>query len=133
MADQKPDEKIPVKKFKNSDEASEFVAKEIALLIRKTQSEKKKCVLGLATGSTPTAVYAALVKMHQQESLSFNNVFTFNLDEYYPMRPDSLQSYVRFMREHLFDHIDIPEKNINIPNGTVSREKVGILKQQLGL
>ena len=116
-------EKIPTRVFKNSDEASEFVAKEIATLIKQRQREKKHCVLGLATGSTPTRVYEELVKMHK-EGLSFSNVITFNLDEYYPMQPDSLQSYVRFMREHLFDHIDIPKKNINIPDGTLPKDKV---------
>ena len=124
MPDQKPIEKIPVKHFNSSDEASEFVVREIAQLIRKCESEKKNCVLGLATGSTPTAVYAGLVKMHQQEGLSFKNVFTFNLDEYFPIHPASLQSYVRFMNEHLFNHIDIPKKNIHIPDGTLPKEKI---------
>lgn len=116
-------EKMPVRIFENSEEASVFVADEIASLIRERQKAKKNCVLGLATGSTPTRVYAELVKLHDQ-GLSFKNVITFNLDEYFPMRKDSLQSYVRFMREHLFDHVDIPEKNINIPDGTLSRDKV---------
>ncbi len=116
-------EKIPVKIFATSDEGSVFVANEIAELIRQRQREKKNCVLGLATGSTPTRLYAELVKLHAK-GLSFKNVITFNLDEYFPMQPDSLQSYVRFMREHLFDHVDIPEKNINIPDGTISKQKV---------
>jgi glucosamine-6-phosphate deaminase len=116
-------EKIPVKIFTTSDEGSRFVANEIASLIRQRQREKKNCVLGLATGSTPTRLYAELVKLHAK-GLSFRNVITFNLDEYFPMQPDSLQSYVRFMREHLFDHVDIPEKNINIPDGTISKQKV---------
>ncbi len=113
-------EKIPARIFKSSEEASVFVAKEIATLVKQRQRERKHCVLGLATGSTPTRVYEELVKMHRQ-GLSFSNVITFNLDEYYPMQPDSLQSYVRFMREHLFDHIDIPKKNINIPDGTLPK------------
>ncbi|MBY0433014.1 MAG: 6-phosphogluconolactonase, partial [Cyclobacteriaceae bacterium] len=116
-------EKMPVKIFESSEKASVFVANEIAALIRQRQKEKKNCVLGLATGSTPTRVYAELVKLHKA-GLSFKNVITFNLDEYYPMQPHSLQSYVRFMREHLFDHIDIPQKNINIPDGTISKDKV---------
>src|SRR4051812_32823072 len=114
-------EKIPVRIFATSDEGSVFVANEIASLIRQRQREKKNCVLGLATGSTPTRLYAELVKLHAN-GLSFRNVITFNLDEYFPMQPDSLQSYVRFMREHLFDHVDIPEKNINIPDGTISKQ-----------
>jgi glucosamine-6-phosphate deaminase len=117
-------EKIPVKKFFSSEEASVFVANEIAALIKTRQREKKPCVLGLATGSTPTRVYDELVMLHKKKGLSFKNVYTFNLDEYYPMNPDSLQSYVRFMREYLFDHIDIPQKNIHIPDGTVAKDKV---------
>ena len=123
MTSASPVEKIPVKIFSTSDEGSVFVANEIAALIRQRQREKKNCVLGLATGSTPTRLYAELVRLHAK-GLSFKNVITFNLDEYFPMQPGSLQSYVRFMREHLFDHIDIPEKNINIPDGTISKQKV---------
>lgn len=68
---------------------------------------RTQAVLGLATGSTPTSLYKELIRMHLQEGLSFANVVTFNLDEYYPCDPASLQSYVRFMHELLFDHIDI--------------------------
>lgn len=118
-------EKIPVAIFDSSVEASVFVACEIAALIRQRQAENRHCVLGLATGSTPTRVYAELVHMHQAEGLSFYNVHTINLDEYYPMQPNALQSFVRFMNEHLFDHIDIPKENIHIPDGTLPREKVG--------
>ncbi|MBT1686371.1 glucosamine-6-phosphate deaminase [Dawidia soli] len=117
-------EKIPVSIFKGSEEASLFSAREIATLIKKRQAEGKHAVLGLATGSTPTRVYAELVKMHQKEGLSFKNVYTFNLDEYYPMQPDTLQSYVRFMNEHLFNHIDIPKNQVHIPDGTLPKDKV---------
>lgn len=117
-------EKIPVKIFSSSEEASVFVANEMASLIKIRQLEGKPCVFGLATGSTPTRVYTELVAMHKNEGLSFKGVHTFNLDEYYPMQPDALQSYVRFMNEHLFNHIDIPKENINIPDGTVPKEKV---------
>ena len=117
-------EKVPVKIFKGSTEASEFVASEIASLIKLRLLEGKHCVLGLATGSTPTRVYAELVKMHQKEGLSFKHVHTFNLDEYFPIQPDSLQSYVRFMNEHLFNHIDIPKNQIHIPDGTLPKEKI---------
>ncbi len=117
-------EKIPVRIFDNSEEASVFVANEIAALIRARQKENKHCVLGLATGSTPTRVYAELVKMHAKEGLSFRNVHTFNLDEYYPMQPGALQSYVRFMNEHLFNELDIPKENIHIPDGTLPKEQI---------
>ncbi len=115
-------EKINTKIHESSEEASFFVANEIADLIRQRQKQGKKAVLGLATGSSPTKVYEFLVKFHQEEGLSFKNVVTFNLDEYFPIKPDSIHSYVRFMNEHLFDHIDIKKNNINIPDGTLDKE-----------
>src|SRR6478609_5662223 len=124
MLDQKEIEKIPTRIFKNSEDASVFVAKEIATLIQEKEKQGKPCVLGLATGSTPTRVYAELVKMHKTGGLSFKNVVTFNLDEYYTMPADSLQIYVRFMNDHLFNHIDIPKKSINIPDGTLPKDMV---------
>jgi glucosamine-6-phosphate deaminase len=105
--------------FKNSTEASKIVAQEISHLIRTKQEKNKTCVLGLATGSSPVKVYEELVRMHKEEGLSFNNVITFNLDEYYPMSKENSQSYYYFMHEHLFNHIDINPENINIPDGTV--------------
>ena len=124
MLDQQDLEKIPTKIFKTSEEASVFAANEIAALVKIRQLEGKPCVLGLATGSTPTRLYAELIKIHKKDGLSFKNVYTFNLDEYYPIDPDSLQSYVRFMKEHLFNHIDIPKKHIHIPDGTLKKDKV---------
>ena len=117
-------EKIDNLVFSNSVTASVSVAHEIANLIRRKQSEGKTCVLGLATGSSPVKVYDELVRMHKEEGLSFKNVITFNLDEYYPMEKQDLQSYWYFMHEHLFNHIDIPKENINIPNGTVSHDEL---------
>lgn len=117
-------EKIPTQLFSTSVDGSVFVAGRIAALIRDRQKEGKHCVLGLATGSTPTRVYAELVRMHKEEGLSFKHVYTFNLDEYYPMQPDALQSYVRFMNEHLFNHIDIPKNQVHIPDGTLPKDKI---------
>ncbi|MBL8812135.1 MAG: glucosamine-6-phosphate deaminase [Planctomycetaceae bacterium] len=122
--DVRPTERIRCSILSNSSEAARKVATEIASLIRIRQAEGRKCVLGLATGSTPTGIYAELVRMHKEESLSFRNVVTFNLDEYYPMQPEDLQSYVRFMKEHLFNHIDILPENANVPDGTVPVEKI---------
>lgn len=110
--------------YNDSDSASYYVANEIASLIKQRKKENKMTILGLATGSTPTKVYDYLVKFHQEDNLSFKNVVTFNLDEYYPMQPDSIHSYVRFMNEHLFNHIDIPKENINIPDGTLAKEDI---------
>lgn len=117
-------EKIPVKVWEDSAEASAYVAQSIALAIKQKQQENENIVLGLATGSSPIQVYNELVRMHKEEGLSFHNVITFNLDEYYPMRPDAEQSYVRFMHEYLFDKVDIPAENIHIPDGTLPLEEV---------
>ena len=117
-------EKVPTQVFESSAEASRAVAHDIAELIQQKQDIGENCVLGLATGSTPTSVYNELVKMHQQEGLSFSNVVTFNLDEYFPIEPGALQSYVRFMHEYLFDHVDILKENIHIPDGTLPYELV---------
>src|SRR5204863_6369710 len=110
-------EKIPVKIFPDLKKGSVEVAKEIAALIRDKQNKKEKCVLGLATGSTPKTLYEELVRMHKEDGLSFKNVISFNLDEYYPIDHDAMQSYNSYMHRHLFDHIDIDPKNIHIPNG----------------
>ena len=123
-------ENIPTSIFEDAGTASKKVASEIASLIKSRNDEGKNTVLGLATGSTPTEVYAELIRLHKEEGLSFKNVITFNLDEYYPMEPHSLQSYVRFMNEHLFDHIDIPDEQVHIPDGTLDEEKVGEYCQQ---
>ena len=117
-------EKIHNVIFENSLEASKVVAQEIAELIKSKATAKEKCVLGLATGSSPIKVYEELVRLHKEEGLSFANVITFNLDEYWPMQPDDIQSYHYFMHEHLFNHIDIIPENIHVPDGTIQPEEV---------
>jgi glucosamine-6-phosphate deaminase len=117
-------ERIPTHIYSDSDLASKFVAKEMADLIRKNNQENRPTILGLATGSSPKKVYQELIRIHREEGLSFKNVITFNLDEYHPMEPDSIQSYVRFMKEQLFDHIDIPVTNYHLPDGTLALEKI---------
>src|SRR5215208_5052374 len=115
-------EKIPCYIFNDLNEGSQKVALKIAALIKEKQTKKEKCVLGLATGSTPKTLYEELVRMHKEEGLSFKNVITFNLDEYYPIDNEALQSYNWYMRRQLFDHIDIDPKNIHIPNGELTKE-----------
>jgi len=117
-------EKVPVKICKDLREGSLFAAKKIADLIKEKQSKKEKCVLGLATGSTPKTLYEELVRLHKEEGLSFKNVISFNLDEYYPIDHDAIQSYNSYMQRHLFEHIDIDPKNIHIPNGELPKEQV---------
>ena len=117
-------EKIHSVIFDDSKEASKVVANEISVLIRKKQKEKKNCVLGLATGSSPISVYNELVRLHKEEGLSFSNVITFNLDEYFPISKNDSKSYHHFMYDHLFNYIDIIPENINIPSGDVSLDQV---------
>ena len=117
-------EKIPVKIFHSLEEGSRFIGKEIATLIREKEAKGEKTVLGLATGSSPKSLYAELVRLHREEKLSFKNVVTFNLDEYYPLDNDARQSYNRFMKEQLFSKVDIDPANCHIPNGQWKKEEI---------
>ena len=117
-------EKVPVKIFEDSTAGSAFVARQISDLIIEKKKKGEDCVLGLATGATPISLYAELVRLHKEESLSFKNVITFNLDEYYPLEREALQSYWSFMHRHLFNHIDIDPSNIHMPNGSIAKEDV---------
>ncbi len=117
-------EKLPVTVYPNPETASIAVAHRIATLIKDKQQKGEPAILGLATGSTPHLVYVELIRMHKEDGLSFKNVITFNLDEYYPMQPDAEQSYVSFMYNTFFDHIDIDRNNVHIPDGTISKEEI---------
>ena len=117
-------EKLPVSVYPNTKTASKKVARTIANLILKKQKNGENAILGLATGVTPIGVYQELVRIHKEEGVSFKNVITFNLDEYFPMKPTSPQSYVSFMKYNLFDHIDINMSNVHIPDGTLNIEDI---------
>jgi glucosamine-6-phosphate deaminase len=106
------------------DDLGRLVARRMAEVIRAKLAAGERPVLGLATGSTPIGVYRELIRMHQEEGLSFAQVMTFNLDEYYPMDPASIHSYHRFMWENLFAHLDIPRANVHIPRGAAARESM---------
>ena len=117
-------EKIHNVIFDNSKSGSIAVAREIADLIKYKQTKKQKCILGLATGSSPITVYEELVNIHKKEKLSFKNVITFNLDEYYPISSENTESYYNFMHQHLFNHVDINKENINIPKGDLKKNEI---------
>lgn len=119
-----PCEKIPLWVRPTPDAAARVVAHGIAQLIRAKAQLGESCVLGLATGSTPIPVYSELIRLHREEGLSFRNVTTFNLDEYYPCHAEDPSSYRRFMQEHLFNHIDIDPARTHVPNGGLSREQI---------
>lgn len=117
-------EKIEVKIYPTPADGSIYAAQIIAQLIRDKAAKGENVVLGMATGSTPIKMYAELVRMHREEGLSFKNVITFNLDEYYPIYKDAYQSYWSFMHRNLFNHIDIDPKNIHLPNGNAPKEEM---------
>ena len=100
------------------------VAERIIDIIQRETHAKGRAVLGLATGSTPLGVYEELIRRHQAGDVDFSRVITFNLDEYYPMTPDSPHSYHRYMWENFFAHVNIAKENVHIPEGVTPRERV---------
>lgn len=117
-------EKINVDIFEDAKAGSLAVAKLIASAIREKQLAGKPMVLGLATGSSPKYLYAELVRMHREENLSFRNVVSFNLDEYYPISKTAVQSYHHFMQVQLFSQVDMDPANIHIPDGEVAKDDI---------
>ncbi len=99
--------------FDSYDQMSEKAANMIAGQI----NLKPETVLGLATGSTPVGTYKELIKRYEEGDVDFSEVKTFNLDEYYPIEPTNNQSYDYFMKENLFNHINIKKENVHIPSG----------------
>lgn len=95
------------------DEISSLGAK----IIAETISRKPRCVIGLATGSTPLGIYQELARMNGAGQIDFAQVVTFNLDEYVGIPPDHAESYRRFMNENLFDHVNIRKENTYVPDG----------------
>ena len=117
-------ERIPVSIFPTADDACLLAADAITDLIREREARNQPVVLGLATGSTPVRLYRELIRRHREEGLSFSNVISFNLDEYYGLSGDHPESYRRFMQDQLFDHIDIAPGNTHVPDGSVGRDDV---------
>jgi glucosamine-6-phosphate deaminase len=117
-------ERVPVIIVEEYDDIARLVARRIETLIRTKKAAGEKAVLGLATGSTPIGIYRELIRLHEEAGLDFTNVVTFNLDEYFPMAPDSIHSYHRYMWENLFDHINIPRSQVHIPRGDIPRDQV---------
>lgn len=117
-------EKVPISIFTDADIASDLVAKQVATLIKEKQTEGKNCVLGLVAGSTATGVYDRLVEMHKKEGLSFKNVIAFNINEYYPIAKEELQSHYAFMYEYLFNEVDILPENIHLIPGNLKKDEI---------
>ena len=117
-------EHIEAKIYNDSDIASKAVSDHIIEKINQKTKRGEAFVMGLATGSTPIKVYRNLIQAYNNGTVSFKNVYTFNLDEYFPMDSSSIHSYVQFMHQNLFDEIDIPKAQIHIPDGTLPVEKI---------
>jgi glucosamine-6-phosphate deaminase len=122
------------------------MSRKVANIISAQVIMKPDCVLGLATGSTPIAIYKQLIEWYNKGDIDFNEVKTVNLDEYKGLAPDNKQSYHYFMKMNLFKYVNIREENIHIPNGleidtkaectrydTIIRSMGGIDLQLLGL
>jgi len=128
-----PGERIRTVVVEDHEDIARLVANRIATLIGERNASGEPTVLGLATGSTPIGVYRELIRMHNDDGLSFADVVTFNLDEYYPMPKDSIHSYHRFMWENLFSHIDIKPENVHIPPGDLPRQDIDEAAQRYEL
>ncbi|MGL4951727.1 MAG: glucosamine-6-phosphate deaminase [Mycoplasma sp.] len=125
---------MQIKKFENETVASKYVADLIIDTIIKNPSTR----LGLATGSTPVELYSFLVENHKKNNTNWSEILTFNLDEYLGVDYTSEISYHRFMREQLFNHVNInlentffPEENVNFEDQIKSKGGVDI--QILGI
>lgn len=95
---------------------TDCAAKQILRLLE----QRPASVLGLATGSTPLALYASLIEYHQRQQLSFSQCQTFNLDEYLGLKGDHPQSYSHYMRRHFFQHVDLPPDSIHLLDGNTN-------------
>lgn len=117
-------EKIPTDIYETPEEGANQIARDIAQLIRDKQKAGRFCVLALAGGNSPRNVFSALVRMHQEEGLSFRNVVVFNLYEYYPLAPDAVTSNLNALKEMLLDHVDIDRQNIFTPDGSIAKDTI---------
>ena len=105
--------------YRDKKQASVAAADQIIHVIQSCSPSTRQAVLGLATGSTPELVYAHLVERHRAGGLSFQNITTYNLDEYYPISPLDPKSYRAYMHRHLFSHVDIAAHRAHVLDGTV--------------
>lgn len=119
-----PATQLPCYVFDSNRLLARHVARIVAGIIRERSAAGQKAVLGLTTGSTLVGVYRELIRMHRDEGLDLGGVLTFNVNEYYGVQHDQLQSIHRWMHEHFFDHVNIPRDNIHIPDGMVPPDQI---------
>jgi glucosamine-6-phosphate deaminase len=106
------------------DALERLIADRVVDVIARRVAERGRCVLGLATGSTPLGIYRELIRRHREGAVDFSCVETFNLDEYYPMASDSAHSYRRYMWENLFAHVNVRPEHVHIPDGGTPRDRL---------
>src|SRR2546429_1467183 len=117
-------ERIPTVVVPDHDDLAALLADRVVDVIARTTGASGRCVLGLATGSTPLGIYRELIRRHKAGEVDFARVIPFNPDEYSPMPPDSPHSYRRYMWENLFAHVNIRPEQVHIPDGSVPRERL---------
>jgi len=117
-------ERIPTIVADEYDDIARRIAARIAEIIRDRHRAGRHAVLGLATGSTPIGIYRELIRLHREEGLDCSRVVAFNLDEYYPMAPDSMHAFHRFMWENFFTHVNVDPRHVHIPRGDLPRHEI---------
>jgi glucosamine-6-phosphate deaminase len=119
-----PGTRLPCYVFDSNVDLARLVAEKIAAVIRERNAAGQMAVLGLPTGSTPVGVYRELIRMHHEDGLDFSRVITFNLDEYYGLAADQLQSFHRWMHDHFFRHVNIRPENIHLLHGQTPEAEI---------
>ncbi|MGD2154032.1 MAG: glucosamine-6-phosphate deaminase [Gemmatimonadales bacterium] len=117
-------ENLPTVMVDDPQDLAVLLADRMVEVIERETAAKGRCVLGLATGSTPVGIYRELIRRYEAGEVDFSRVVTFNLDEYYPMSPYSIHSYRLYMMENLFAHLNLDPRNIHLPDGGVPRHKL---------
>jgi glucosamine-6-phosphate deaminase len=95
------------------------LSREAARIVARAIHTKPGLRLGLSTGSTPLGLYKELIRLHREESLDFSRAVTFNLDEYIGISRAHPASFHSYMRKNFFDHVNVPEESIHIPDGAM--------------
>ncbi len=115
---------IKTKIYNDNSEGSRELAKILVDNCNLILSKKNRCVISLPTGNSPINLYKSLIELYKKKQISFKNIVFFNLDEFYPISKKDPQSYSTYLNEKLFDHIDMPKKNINLFNGNIKEKGI---------
>ena len=117
-------EKLRTTIYADSNEGARSIAQKVATLIREKENAGDRCVLGLSGGFSPLGVYDELVRMHQEEDLSFADVVVFNVSEFFPFNEGERHSNTQLLRTHLLDKVDFKYENFYTPDASVNRSNV---------